>query len=445
LTVVTGAVGALMLLPASAAFAGTYTLGADPAHAGNRLTYQDRSAGGEANDVRLYRDGGAIVLTDSAGVTRATDPTTGAPKGIACAAVDANTVRCPEFFRGQAIRYIVVNAGAGDDSVVNDTDIRSSLFGDRGNDHLVGGSAADVVNGDGGQDTLDGRGGDDVIDTDGYQPATGFAGEADTVSCGDGTDTARIDRKDTVDAVPPPYSVNFASHPASSCETVVFEGRTLGPKPPPGPPPPSGGGGSRPPVPPAPPGTKPPVPPPGGPKIPRGACKVLFVGDRFANRFIGNDTGDRMFGRGGDDVMYGFAGDDCLYGQGGNDWMDGGVGRDLIDGGPGNDRGFGGAGNDRLYGRGGSDRLDGGPGSDRINGGPGNDRLIGGPGNDLIYGGPGNDRIYAGPGRDVIHAGAGNDWIDSRDGRRDIVDCGPGRDTVRADRVDRLIGCERRR
>ncbi|MGH3001363.1 MAG: TolB family protein, partial [Gaiellaceae bacterium] len=43
---------------------------------------------------------------------------------------------------------------------------------------------------------------------------------------------------------------------------------------------------------------------------------------------------------------------------------------------------------------------------------------------------------------DVIRAGAGNDRIHANDGHTDRVDCGPGRDTVWADRSDRLTGCE---
>jgi dipeptidyl aminopeptidase/acylaminoacyl peptidase len=43
---------------------------------------------------------------------------------------------------------------------------------------------------------------------------------------------------------------------------------------------------------------------------------------------------------------------------------------------------------------------------------------------------------------DVILAGAGNDLIHANDGHTDRVDCGPGRDTVWADRSDRLTGCE---
>lgn len=105
----------------------------------------------------------------------------------------------------------------------------------------------------------------------------------------------------------------------------------------------------------------------------------------------------------------------------------------------------------------------GGPGDDVITsqpdytgfgvfseGGPGNDSLIapreggileGGSGKDTIVGG-GFDMISGGPGKDVIRAGKGGDEIDATDGTKDRVSCGKGRDSVKADRVDRLHGCE---
>jgi hypothetical protein len=43
---------------------------------------------------------------------------------------------------------------------------------------------------------------------------------------------------------------------------------------------------------------------------------------------------------------------------------------------------------------------------------------------------------------DVILAGAGNDQVHANDGHSDRVDCGPGHDTVWADRSDRLAHCE---
>jgi len=68
----------------------------------------------------------------------------------------------------------------------------------------------------------------------------------------------------------------------------------------------------------------------------------------------------------------------------------------------------------------------------------------GGTGDDRIVTGSGNDRVTGGGGRDTIRTGAGDDQIDVADGRRDVVFCGPGNDTVKADRFDVLHGCEHR-
>jgi hypothetical protein len=43
---------------------------------------------------------------------------------------------------------------------------------------------------------------------------------------------------------------------------------------------------------------------------------------------------------------------------------------------------------------------------------------------------------------DVILGLAGNDRIHANDRHTDRVNCGPGRDTVWADRTDRLTHCE---
>ena len=51
--------------------------------------------------------------------------------------------------------------------------------------------------------------------------------------------------------------------------------------------------------------------------------------------------------------------------------------------------------------------------------------------------------MTGGRGNDIVTGGSGNDAISVRDGRRDRVNCGRGRDRVRADRRDRLRGCER--
>jgi dipeptidyl aminopeptidase/acylaminoacyl peptidase len=61
-----------------------------------------------------------------------------------------------------------------------------------------------------------------------------------------------------------------------------------------------------------------------------------------------------------------------------------------------------------------------------------------------VFGTGSADRIRGSLRADRIYSLEGNDLIDVRGGRRDVVDCGPGRDSVRADRHD-VIGrnCER--
>jgi hypothetical protein len=110
------------------------------------------------------------------------------------------------------------------------------------------------------------------------------------------------------------------------------------------------------------------------------------------------------------------------------------AGPNILVGGPRGDCLFGGAGNDVLRGRGGEDRL---------YGDKGNDTLYGGSDEDKLYGGPGADVLVGGGGWDVFHGGSGKDTIRAADGRAESVYCGPGVDTVRADRADHLHACER--
>jgi hypothetical protein len=90
-----------------------------------------------------------------------------------------------------------------------------------------------------------------------------------------------------------------------------------------------------------------------------------------------------------------------------------------------------------------ANRITGTAGADLIYGLGGNDTLNGGKGNDVLYGGTGNDTLVGGLGRDRLFGGPGNDVLRARDGRRDVVDCGPGRDVAYVDRLDRVSGCEK--
>ena len=112
-----------------------------------------------------------------------------------------------------------------------------------------------------------------------------------------------------------------------------------------------------------------------------GACANVENGSSRSDVISGTATGDKLEGFAGDDVLAGRAGDDCLFG------------------------------------------------------GRGRDRLLGGPGDDALVGDAGRDRLVGGPGDDTITAA---------DGMKDIVSCGPGRDSVRGDRADTVAGCEKR-
>ena len=135
----------------------------------------------------------------------------------------------------------------------------------------------------------------------------------------------------------------------------------------------------------------PPVPLPGN-------CANVTAGTAAADTLLGSAFGDRLSGRAGNDRLSSLGGNDCLFGE---------------------------------------------DGADRLSGGDGNDRLSGGSGNDTLSGGAGKDDLVGGRGADAFSGGSGNDTINSADGRRETVKCGAGTDRVKADRKDRLSGCEK--
>jgi Ca2+-binding RTX toxin-like protein len=131
----------------------------------------------------------------------------------------------------------------------------------------------------------------------------------------------------------------------------------------------------------------------------------------------------------------------------GDDLLNGTPARDVICGLLGNDRINGLAGNDSLWG----DACGAIARARRETGAyaaqapaEGNDTLSGGSGNDDLHGSGGGDRIIGGKGRDRLFGGAGNDLLSARDGKRDRLDCGPGRkDRATVDRKDRVKRCEK--
>ena len=82
-------------------------------------------------------------------------------------------------------------------------------------------------------------------------------------------------------------------------------------------------------------------------------------------------------------------------------------------------------------------------------------RVSAGDGNDIVVisgliinvavdGGGGNDRIVGGPGKDKLFGDGGNDSVYARDKAKDTIRCGPGKDTVEADKIDAVArDCEK--
>jgi Tol biopolymer transport system component len=123
---------------------------------------------------------------------------------------------------------------------------------------------------------------------------------------------------------------------------------------------------------------------------------------------LGTDGPDRLVGTSGRDVIFGRAGDDVILAS---------------------------EGADIAHGEDGADELVGGTEVDHLDGGPGPDVLRGEGSRDVLRGGQGPDRLYGGIARDLLLA---------RDGERDVINCGPQRDRVIADRLDRVSrNCER--
>jgi RTX calcium-binding nonapeptide repeat (4 copies) len=196
-----------------------------------------------------------------------------------------------------------------------------------------------------------------------------------------------------------------------------------------------------------------PNPPPPAQKGPTSLIGTRVTGTAGPDSVLCGPGNSVVRGLDGDDKIVCGPGDDDIDAGGGKDTVDAGGGSDHIRGGSGNDNLLGGGGNDRVSGASGADRLGGGTGRDRLagsggddslSGSSGEDALSGGTGDDALSGGSGDDSLTGGSGEDHLAGGSGNDQISARDGARDRIDCGRGRDRVAADRRDRVSAdCER--
>jgi hypothetical protein len=209
--------------------------------------------------------------------------------------------------------------------------------------------------------------------------------------------------------------------------------------------------------------------------------------DALPCTIVGGASGSTVLGTRGRDTICTLYGPDVIHGLAGADSIDAGAGPDRVFPGSGRDRVMLRAGADFLdaldgerdtiecggerdlvladpidrigggcdlvarpeisrckkVGTGRSDRIVGTPGSDSVCALPGHDEIYTLAGADAVDAGSGNDTIVGGPGRDLLLGGQGYDRILARDGARDRIRCGPQFDTVIADRLDIIRGCER--
>ena len=162
------------------------------------------------------------------------------------------------------------------------------------------------------------------------------------------------------------------------------------------------------------------------------ALAAVKFGTEGRNVLIGTNDKDVLDGKGGSDFLAGKKQDDVLYGGDGNDFMHGGaVGWGMAP--DGQDKLFGGKGSDCMFGGSEDDVLVGGSGKDDM--GHYCYEFIMDTGNDVFYGGSGNDDIMA------VEAPFSQPYLQERD----VVFCGPGKDTVYYQKgVDRIFDCERK-
>ena len=165
---------------------------------------------------------------------------------------------------------------------------------------------------------------------------------------------------------------------------------------------------------------------------------VLATGVALAKDIKCRGSTESCFGTSGADTMTGTRADNQMFGEAGNDTMVGKRGADYV---------RGDEGKDALYGNGGSEQFLWGGGFDA--GGNFSDRR-----DDVVYGGTGDDFIVGGfakRGVDRLYGEKGDDTIDAAQENsgtgvavtKEIIDCGPGKDTVYYDKgKDDIKNCE---
>ncbi|MBC6479491.1 MAG: hypothetical protein GDA56_18665 [Hormoscilla sp. GM7CHS1pb] len=315
--------------------------------------------------------------------------------------------------RGEPVGFDSLRGGDGDDTLGFEFGVEGYLFGDRGNDFLIGtvpGKAANIYGGKGddiilslgGPSFMQGNIGNDSIVGDESNDSIRGGQDDDTIEGNLGNDTIYGDLgNDFIVGDDPSFGIGFGD--LSITRDFIF-------------------------------------------------------GNQGEDTIFGSDGSDTIYGGKDDDMIDIFTedldhtgGSDVIFGDLGNDTIgreDSGNAnnpdKDTLLGGEGDDSVVGGYGDDDLFGDEGNDTVRGGlAGRDFLNGGDGDDSLLGGDESfptdpNFIFG----DTIEGGAGNDTILGEGGDDSIDGEDGDDSLIG-GLGADTLEGGAgSDTLIGNE---
>jgi Ca2+-binding RTX toxin-like protein len=196
------------------------------------------------------------------------------------------------------ISHILYGMDGDDTLTCAGSTVANTLYGGKGNDHLLGGSAKDHLYGGDGDDYVAGGPNDDTIDGDGANCVVDPAGRYAVLACTDVTALASTTA-----------GSNFLDYAERTAPVVVnlthMDAAAVGAQ--------IGVSGEKDSV-------------TNCSNIRGGSGSDTLTGDANANTIYGGPGDDTIRGGAGNDVIYGEGGDDTIYGEGGNDYLYGGTG-----------------------------------------------------------------------------------------------------------------------
>ena len=349
----------------------------------------DTISGGAANDTLDGGSAGIDVVDYHAQTSNLTILLNGAAAGTA----SGNNVGTDSLYN-----FEVVLGSAGNDTIVGNTALSNTLYGNGGNNSLYGGNLADTFFGGTGSDVIDGKGGVNVMNyassTSNLVVALNGASAGTAYGAGIGTDSLTnigvvlagsgndsfigSTANESFDGGGGVNTLYYLAQ-TSAMTVNLLSGTEMG----------------------------------AGLGTDTLTNFEVVVGGSGGNSLIANNLGDSLYGGAGNDTLVGGTGNDLLDGQAGINVLDyhsqtSALSISLNGAAAGTAYGAN-IGTDTLYNM---EVVLGGAGNDTIRGDNNGDTLFGNAGNDTLLGGNGNDTLNGGAGNDYIDGGAGQNVVD---------------------------------